>query len=114
RYANVDVDRLHDNLGSAEAATRAVRAFVQAFVTSMPSGKQNTFAARTLPDAVVVTVRDTQPINLVGAFESPVVAEAGSGRAAAAASALAQYTQDVESSYAEQPVARWTVGVGPV
>jgi CRISPR system Cascade subunit CasC len=60
RYATVDVDRLQDNLGHAKASCRAVEAFVRAFVTSMPTGKQNTFANRTLPDAVLILVRDTQ------------------------------------------------------
>nr|MBA3339867.1 type I-E CRISPR-associated protein Cas7/Cse4/CasC [Geodermatophilaceae bacterium] len=56
RYATVDVNRLQDNLGDAGAARRAVEAFIDAFVTSMPSGKQNTFANRTLPDAVLIQV----------------------------------------------------------
>ena len=72
RYATVDVDRLRDNLGDAEATRRAVEAFVRAFVQSMPTGKQNTFANRTLPDAVLVVLRDTQSINLVGAFEDAI------------------------------------------
>jgi CRISPR system Cascade subunit CasC len=38
----------------------------------MPTGKQNTFANRTVPDGVIIAVRDDQPINLVGAFEEPV------------------------------------------
>ena len=38
----------------------AVRGFAQAFLLSMPTGKQNSFANRTLPDAVYVTVRRDQ------------------------------------------------------
>ena len=36
----------------------------------MPTGKENTFANRTFPDAVYVTIRMDQPVNLCGAFES--------------------------------------------
>ena len=71
RYATVDVNRLADNLGDAVAARRAVEAFVESFVRSMPTGKQTTFANRTLPEAVVVMVRDSQPINLVGSLREP-------------------------------------------
>jgi CRISPR system Cascade subunit CasD len=38
----------------------------------MPTGKQNTFATHSLPELVMVNVRDTQAVNLVGAFERPV------------------------------------------
>jgi CRISPR system Cascade subunit CasC len=73
RYATVNVDLLRKNLaGDNEATARAVEAFVRGFVLSMPTGKQNTFANRTVPDGVIIAVRDDQPINLVGAFEEPV------------------------------------------
>jgi CRISPR system Cascade subunit CasC len=38
----------------------------------MPTGKQNSFAHGTRPDFIMLTVRDDQPVNLVGAFERPV------------------------------------------
>jgi CRISPR system Cascade subunit CasC len=47
RYATVNVAALQRNLGEANATVEAVRAFLRAFVTSMPTGKQNTFANRT-------------------------------------------------------------------
>jgi CRISPR system Cascade subunit CasC len=112
RYATIDVDRLHETLGNVEATRRAVEAFLTAFTTSMPSGKQNTFANRTLPDAVMVRLRDTQPINLVGAFETPVRAGETSGRVKEAAEALAQYTKDVEQAYGHAPVDAWVTHVG--
>lgn len=112
RYATVDVDRLRENLGDDAATRRAVEAFVQAFVTSMPTGKQNTFANRTLPDAIVVTVRDTQPVNLVGAFEDPVTAENGSPRATVAARRLADRALEVSDVLGQQPVATWAVALG--
>ncbi|GAA1740578.1 type I-E CRISPR-associated protein Cas7/Cse4/CasC [Luedemannella helvata] len=112
RYATVDVDALHRTLGDGAATRAAVEAFLTAFVRSMPTGKQNTFANRTLPDAVLVRIRDTQPINLVGAFETPVREKVGAGRIAAAAAALAQYTGAVESAYGERPVSSWVTQVG--
>lgn len=73
RYATVNVGQLAENLGGdVEATARAVEAFVRGFAISMPTGKQNTFAHRTLPDAVAVAIRDDQPVSLVRAFEQPV------------------------------------------
>lgn len=112
RYATVDVDRLRENLGDDEATRRAVEAFVTAFVTSMPTGKQNTFANRTLPDAIVITVRDAQPVNLVGAFEDPVVPEPGTPRSAVAARRLAERALEVSDVLGQRPVATWAVALG--
>lgn len=112
RYAALDVNRLADNLGDTTATQRAVEAFVEAFVRSMPTGKQNTFANRTLPEAVVVQVRDSQPINLVGAFENPVRELEKGGRIKAAAEALRNEAREIEGSYSESPVAAWVTRVG--
>lgn len=111
RYATINADALAETLGSAEAAARAVEAFAKAFVNSMPTGKQNTFANRTRPDAVLVSVRDDQPVNLVGAFESPI--EAKSGRVAEAVVAMAEYARDLDAAYASNPVASLALIVGP-
>jgi CRISPR system Cascade subunit CasC len=112
RYATVDVNRLQDNLGDPEATRRAVEAFVRAFVSSMPTGKQNTFANRTLPDAVLVMVRDTQSVNLVGAFEDPVVDGADGGRIAESIRRLVAHGKDLHDAFDEQPVAGWSFGAG--
>jgi CRISPR system Cascade subunit CasC len=113
RYATIDVDRLHDTLGDAKATSRAVEAFVHSFATSMPTGKRNTFANGTRPDAVVVRLRKNLPINLVGAFEDPVRdTRESAGRVRLAADALTAYTLDVESAYGDQPVAAWVTHVG--
>lgn len=75
RYATINLQLLQENLGSQEVADEAVKLFVDSFVRSMPTGKVTTFANRTLPDAVLIQVRDDQPISLVGAFEAPVRAD---------------------------------------
>lgn len=112
RYATVDVNRLADNLGDAVAARRAVEAFVKSFVRSMPTGKQTTFANRTLPEAVVVLVRNRQPINLVGAFESPVRESERAGRIKQAAAALRDEAAEIERAYGETPIVGWVTRVG--
>jgi CRISPR system Cascade subunit CasC len=112
RYATVDVDALHRTLGDGAATRVAVEAFLTAFARSMPSGKQNTFANRTLPDAVLVRIRDSQPINLVGAFETAVRETAADGRVAIAARALAEHTRAVEAAYGERPLVSFVTQVG--
>ena len=108
RYANVDVDRLLDTLGDANATTQAVTAFVDAFATTVPNGKINTFAHNTLPDLVVVNLRDTQAVNLVGAFERPIAGEI----VANATKALVEREQEIDASYGTTPVRTWVVRVG--
>lgn len=94
RYATINLPLLKENLGSREAAEEAVKAFVNSFSRSMPTGKQNTFANRTIPDAVVVQLRDDQPINLVGAFEEPVEAD-GHGFVEPAAKRLVAFEEEL-------------------
>jgi CRISPR system Cascade subunit CasC len=111
RYATVDVNRLCDNLGDAAAAGVATQAFLRAFVTSLPTGKQNTFANRTLPDAVVVRLRSDQPVSLVGAFED-ALRDTGQGWVREAAESLASYAKDVDDAFAAPAGQTWVVGVG--
>ncbi|GAB3597964.1 type I-E CRISPR-associated protein Cas7/Cse4/CasC [Microbacterium tumbae] len=110
RYATIDVDALQRNLGDSDAARRAVEAFVRAFTTSMPTGKQNTFANRTLPNAVVVSVRDSQPVNLVGAFEEAIVTR--DSRLATASARLAAEAVDIDTAFGTTPVKTWVVRTG--
>lgn len=72
RYATVNVSLLAANLGSSEASARGVDAFTRSFITSMPTGKRNTFANKTLPSFVLAAVRTDQPINFAAAFENAV------------------------------------------
>ncbi|MBA4854762.1 type I-E CRISPR-associated protein Cas7/Cse4/CasC [Nocardia farcinica] len=111
RYATVDLGMLEKNLGSAEATVLAVEAFAKAFVRSMPSGKQNTFAHRTLPDAVVFSLREDQPVNLVTAFEEPVNA-VGAARSVAAAKALVTRYSAIESSFGDGATRNFVVATG--
>lgn len=111
RYATLHIDALRKALGDDEVTERAVRAFVQAFVTSMPTGKQNTFANRTLPDAVLVQVRDNQPVNLVGAFEEPILTDIGD-RLAQASKLLAQRSAEIDEAFGATPTSSWVVSVG--
>ena len=110
RYATVAVHELYRELGSeAEITVKAVNEFIKAFVTSMPTGKQNSFANRTLPEAVLVTLRTDQPINLVGAFEMPVKA-GDKGYSRSSVDRLTEYADKVYDDYGAAPAMAWTIG----
>lgn len=78
RYTNVDLALLTKNLGGdAELASNALSAYLRAFVCSIPSGKQNSFAAQNLPAFAFAVVRDSGRWSLANAFVNPV--ETGRG-----------------------------------
>lgn len=106
RYANVNVLELEKNLGSY--APEALRGFVDAFIKSMPTGKQNTFANRTVPDFVYITIRKDQPINFAGAFEKPV--SGSNGYLEESEKRFMEYAQKVYKNYACEPEVVLTFG----
>lgn len=110
RYATVAVHDLKVQLGNKDAAADAVLEFAQAFITSMPTGKQNTFANRTLPDYVLVTLRQDQPVNFVGAFESAV--KSNNGYVAQSIEKLTLYANSVYSNYCDKPMQSYIIGDG--
>lgn len=110
RYANINLDALNANLGDTSVSVEAALAFVRAFIESMPTGKQNSFAARTLPDAVIVTIRNDRPISYVNAFEKAITEV--EGRRVAAARALASEAKNIEEAYGYEPVASYVLALG--
>ncbi|MFC7217638.1 type I-E CRISPR-associated protein Cas7/Cse4/CasC [Streptomyces polyrhachis] len=107
RYAAVDIDELHRNLGSGlqedmELTTpvqKAASAFLEAFITSLPTGKINSFGHHTLPAAVIVKIRSKRPISFVGAFEKPVLRGEHGGYVEESCRRLAAYVPDLEHQY---------------
>ena len=106
RYATVNVRELQETIGTD--AADAVRGFAEAFICSMPTGKQNSYANRTLPDMVYVTIRSDQPVNLSGAFEQPVSGH--EGFAAKSEEALFAHAQKVYEDYCGAPVQSFVIG----
>ena len=74
RYAVVDWVKLVENLqNDKELARKGLRAFLEGFIVSEPTGKQNTFAAHNPPEFVSISVRhNTFPRNLANAFETAI------------------------------------------
>ncbi|WP_405657624.1 type I-E CRISPR-associated protein Cas7/Cse4/CasC [Streptomyces sp. RK9] len=121
RYAAVDVDELQRNLGAglqdgespSAPVEKAVGAFLDAFITSLPTGKINTFGNHTLPAAVVVKLRERRPVSFVGAFEEPVPQGAGGGFLRESCARLAAYVPELERQYGiESTEHSWVFRVG--
>lgn len=112
RYATVDVYHLCENLGSHAAACKAVKAFIKAFLTSMPTGKQNSFANRTMPSAVMVTLRDSQPVSLSNAFERPVAPLGEKSILEVACERLIDQEKHIESAFGLTPVKTYVICAG--
>ncbi len=83
RYAVLDVHKLHENLqADRDLAKQGALAFLRAFALTLPSGKQNSFAAHNPPLFVGLRVGEGLPRNLATAFEQPVRASDGKSIAA--------------------------------
>lgn len=107
RYANLNVEELAANLGAENAIEGAVQ-YLKSFLLSMPSGKQNTFANKTLPSYVMVTIRTDTPVNLVSAFENPV--RSNDGYVEESIKRLEkEFTATLK--FVDQPVATFVLGV---
>lgn len=107
RYATINVDRLHESLGDPAVTAQAAAAFVRSFVRSMPTGKLNTFGNRTLPEGVLVMVRNDQPISLVGAFENAMTADTSGGFMVPSARAFAAHSRGISQMYGAYPAQAW-------
>lgn len=109
RYATVNLDALEEQLGNAKATAKAAAVFVESFIRSMPTGKQNSYANRTLPETCIVAFRENQPINAVSAFEQPVRSEHGSPVSAVASRKLVDELVKIQDVYGEKPASAWVV-----
>lgn len=109
RYATLAVHELCAQVDDYPILVKTTQEFARAFITSMPTGKQNTFANQTLPDAVLVCLRTDQPINLAGAFEAPVK-NMGEGFVKGSCLALIEYANSVYNSFASAPAEIFIIG----
>lgn len=89
RYAVVDLDKLIENLQKdKKLAVKGLRAFLEAFILTLPSGKQNSFAAHNPPLFVALRAGVGLPRDLATAFEKPVRPQEGKPLSALSVEAL--------------------------
>ena len=72
RYANVNIEKLKENLQGDEDLTRStVEAFIRSAIEAIPTGKQNSFATHEKPNFVLAVVRNAGFCSLANSFETP-------------------------------------------
>ncbi|MFR7638172.1 MAG: type I-E CRISPR-associated protein Cas7/Cse4/CasC [Allobaculum sp.] len=106
RYATVNVTELATHLA---IPSKVAVEFIRAFICSMPTGKQNSFANRTLPASVYITIRTDQPISLVTAFEKPIPSSK-EGYEEKSRKALAKKANQIYGMLGERPALEVTCG----
>ena len=109
RYASLNVRELMESLGEDFSADMAAK-FVKAFILSMPTGKQATFANRTVPDMVYVCIRKDQPVNMSGAFERAVIGSKN-GYLEESEKRLNDYAKKTYSDFVDAPVKEFVIGM---
>ncbi len=99
RYANIDLGQLTRNLGGdAALAADTVRAFLVASRDAIPTGKQNSFAARNAPSFIMTVVRPSGAWSLANAFVCPV-RPSGEGIIAKSITALDRHWGELTTTY---------------
>lgn len=113
RYACLDTTQLTRNLKDAALTRNAIAAFMRAFVTAIPTGKQNSMAAHNLPSLVMAVVRDSEPWNLANAFLRPVAPSASADLVQASIGALASYWGRLSAMYPTTLRGAWLATTEP-
>ena len=76
RYANVNLSDNSELIRfDCDHVLEIVKEFMRAFILSMPSGSQNAYANTTLPDYIMITLREDRPVSFAPAFIEVVKGE---------------------------------------
>jgi CRISPR system Cascade subunit CasC len=113
KYLNVHWEQLVKNLGGdekgREVARRAVLALLEAAALAQPTGKQNSFAAHSLPDLILVEVSDKNiPVSYANAFLKPARATSEATLMDASAHQLADYVHRLSQTFTLTPKRAFT------
>ncbi|CCE25372.1 type I-E CRISPR-associated protein Cas7/Cse4/CasC [Methylotuvimicrobium alcaliphilum] len=99
RYASLNLSLLQKNLGVDRArALEIAKHFLHLLATTIPSAKQNSFAAFNLTDFACVSLSD-MPISLANAFEEPVARGQKGGFRKPSIDAFCEYKQKTDDIY---------------
>lgn len=102
RYANIDLGQLAKNLAQdKELAVATIGAFLEASRDAVPTGKQNSFAARNAPSFFFSVVRPAGAWSLANAFLNPVRATGGTSLTDASINELDRHWGELVSLYGE-------------
>lgn len=104
-YASIDTDILVDNLANAENKEELVNKIVCALVETMaytnPSGKQTSFAAASLPSAILVEMKSKKiAADYSSAFETPIKSDIEHSLSYNSAKSLADTCNKLQDKFA--------------
>lgn len=112
RYASMnfsegtDIRKAEYGINMEEAVTM----FLDSFIRSMPSGSVNGYGNVTLPDTILIQIRDDQPVSFSDAFLSPVKSKDGEDIHVAAQKRMLDYDRSLTACYGG-PVKEWLVSL---
>ena len=99
RYANVNLSEDSELIRmDKDNAAKSARNFAEAFICSMPSGSSNSYANRTVPDVVIINLRQNMPISYAPAFLKAID---GEDYLTEATARLDEYEAEVNRKYRE-------------
>ncbi len=103
-YGSVDTAKLMDNLSGHENAKEITNALIKTLIKTMafanPSGKQNTFAAHSLPSAILIECKDVNiPVSYINGFEEAAYASREGGLIFNSIRKLAKEVQKIQEGY---------------
>ena len=102
RYASLNLSLLQKNMSvDRMGALTIAKHFLHLLATSIPSAKQNSFAAFNPTDFVCVSLSD-MPISLANAFEEPVARGKNGGFRKPSINAFCDYKQRIYDGYGLQ------------
>lgn len=105
RYSNVQLPQLVKNLGGdRELARAAVKAYLEASVEAVPTGKQNSTAAQNKPSLVFAVVRTAGLWSLANAFETPVRPDGNGGLVQHSMNRLVEYWGRLGKAYGNKSI----------
>jgi len=116
KYLNLDTDALREHLPSLSEtdAAHVAGVFVSAAAQTTPTGKQNSFAAHSVPEFILVEVtKAKRPISYANAFLQAVEGGPGRNLTTESAKALCGYIDSVAVAFAPPDVRRLLLAVGP-
>jgi CRISPR system Cascade subunit CasC len=91
---------VQERQAAKELATRAIIGFLKAAIYATPSGKQNSFAAHQLPNAVLVEVRPyPTPVSYANAFVEPAFVGKGEDLVQNSLTKLARHVEAMTRGY---------------
>jgi CRISPR system Cascade subunit CasC len=105
RYANIDLTQLKENLdGDEELSAKAVKAFLRASVSAVPSGKQTSMASPNPPEFILAVVRESGAWSLANAFAKPVWPGSNGNLVRESISALVDYWNRLVKVYGDKVI----------